>query len=510
MRNIKIIFIERLKKAFVFLGLIAIFTNSPSDSAAAERATALLPLTSYSGLSITLSSFAGGRKIDMISDRIADRTADHAMTRAAKRATDKAEIRAETKAEMKAETMAIKKITDRATAIDMGRSKKTNKKARKTEKTALNRRQNFQELYDDNGFKAIDHELLILAGKDTLLNIDEKNYTITSRKYLAGLDMILIRVSSPKNQDLSQSASEMKSQLDNADISLNHFFIPEFQDTDNENAPYSITDISQKLNLKTSKATGVRIGLIDTMVDESHSALINQAITIEDFVPYDKERPKYHGTAIAAILVGHDPDKYQGIAVGAKLYAASVFFKYDKTKVAATTESLILALDWLVQQKTSVINMSLSGPADPLLEIALNKVMEKGSIIVAAVGNGGPAAAPLYPAAYPGVVAVTAVDKQQHVYLQANRGRHVAFSAPGVNIPTANAGGGYRIRSGTSIAAPFVSAILAELTLEKGTAGVVRLLEKNTIDLGKKGFDSTYGYGLIQAVNTQVSALPPE
>ncbi|MCF6197338.1 MAG: S8 family serine peptidase, partial [Emcibacter sp.] len=254
-------------------------------------------------------------------------------------------------------------------------------------------------------------------------------------------------------------------------------------------------------------ATGIRIGLIDTMLDTSHSALINQAITIEDFVPYDKERPKYHGTAIAAILVGHDPDKYKGIAVGAKLYAASVFFKYDKTKVAATTESLILALDWLVRQKTSVINMSLSGPADPLLEIAINKVMEKGSIIVAAVGNGGPAAAPLYPAAYPGVVAVTAVDKQQHVYLQANRGRHVAFSAPGVNIPTANAGGGYQIRSGTSIAAPFVSAILAELSPENGTVNIVKLLEKNTIDLGKKGFDSTYGYGLIQAVSTQVSAL---
>ncbi|HEC00514.1 MAG TPA: hypothetical protein ENI91_02350 [Sphingomonadales bacterium] len=507
MKNIKIIFTERLKKTFIFLGLIAIFMNSPSDSAAAERATALLPLTSYNGLSITLSSFAGGRKIDMISDRIADRIADRAMRRAAKRAADKAEIRAEVKAEIKAETMAIRKITDRAAAIDMIRTKKTNRKARKTEKRALNRLQKFQNLYDDNGFKAIDHELLILAGKDALLNIDEKNYTITSRKYLTGLDMVLIKVSSPKNKKLSLSASEMKNRIDNADISLNHLFIPEFQDTDDRNAPYTITDISRNLNLTASNATDVHIGLIDTMVDTSHSALINQAITIEDFVPYDKERPKYHGTAIAAILVGHDPDKYKGIAIGAKLYAASVFFKYDKTKVAATTESLILALDWLVQQKTSVINMSLSGPPDPLLEIAINKVMEKGSIIVAAVGNGGPAAAPLYPAAYPGVVAVTAVDKQQHVYLQANRGHHVAFSAPGVNIPTANAGGGYRIRSGTSIAAPFVSAILAELTSGNDTVNIVKLLEKNTIDLGEKGFDNTYGYGLIQAVNTQVSTL---
>ena len=373
---------------------------------------------------------------------------------------------------------------------------------------SLSRLRKLENLYDDNGFKAIDRELLILANKNTDLNIGDKD--IKERIYLAGLDMVLIRVSAPKGKNLSQSASEMRDRIDNASISLNHLFIPESRDADDVNAPYLMDDISQNLNLSPSNATDIRIGLIDTLVDKTHAALHNQAITIKDFVPYDKERPKSHGTAVAAILVGHDPDKYKGIIAGARLYAASVFFKYNRAKVAATTESLIRALDWLVLEKISVINMSLSGPADPLLEIAIKRVQEKGSIIVAAVGNGGPTAPPLYPAAYPGVVAVTAVDKQQHVYLRANRGRYVAFSAPGVNISTANAGGGYQVISGTSIAAPFVSAILAEMHPVNGTVNIVKILENNTIDLGKKGFDRTYGYGLIQAINTQISALPSE
>ncbi|VAV87723.1 hypothetical protein MNBD_ALPHA02-954 [hydrothermal vent metagenome] len=546
MRNLDQLFPEWLKKAFILISLAILSVHAASEYAVAQSHPATIAPTDYNSFQIILAFSDEDRKIDEISERITDRVAERALENAAERAKDKAEARAENKAENKAEiraenkaekeaearaekkaenaaekraerraeALAEREVDNHDTDIEERHTEKrerkserhANKKNRRMKEIALSRLRKLDHLYDDNGFKAIDRELLILANKDTGLNISDKE--IKERVYLAGLDMVLIRVSTPKGKNLSQSASQMRDRIDNANISLNHLFIPESRDADDVNAPYLMNDISQNLNLSLSNATDIRIGLIDTLVDKTHAALYNQAITIKDFVPYDKERPKSHGTAVAAILVGHDPGKYKGIIAGARLYAASVFFKYNRTKVAATTESLIRALDWLVLQKISVINMSLSGPADPLLGIAIKRVREKGSIIVAAVGNGGPTAAPLYPAAYPGVVAVTAVDKQQHVYLRANRGRYVAFSAPGVNISTANAGGGYQVRSGTSIAAPFVSAILAEMHPINGTVNIVEILEKNTIDLGKKGFDSTYGYGLIQAINTQVSALP--
>jgi len=122
-------------------------------------------------------------------------------------------------------------------------------------------------------------------------------------------------------------------------------------------------------------------------------------------------------------------------------------------------------------------------------------------VIVAAAGNNGAAAEPSYPAAYPGVVAVTAVDRDLNVYRRATRGPYVDLSAPGVNVWTASAQGNGMLRTGTSYAVPFVSAA-AGLVLasnpELDAKAVRARLEESARDLGQPGRDPIFGFGLIQ------------
>ena len=82
--------------------------------------------------------------------------------------------------------------------------------------------------------------------------------------------------------------------------------------------------------------------------------------------------------------------------------------------------------------KVDVINMSMSGPADELLQKAIVDMSAGGVVFVAAAGNGGPSAPPSYPAAYEQVIAVTAVDKNLRGYIHANHGDYIDVAAPGV------------------------------------------------------------------------------
>jgi subtilisin family serine protease len=78
--------------------------------------------------------------------------------------------------------------------------------------------------------------------------------------------------------------------------------------------------------------------------------------------------------------------------------------------------------------------MSFTGARDALLDGALKVAYDKGVILIAAVGNAGPGAQPLFPAADPDVIAVTATDANNKLFPDANRGRHIAIAAPGVEI----------------------------------------------------------------------------
>ena len=127
-------------------------------------------------------------------------------------------------------------------------------------------------------------------------------------------------------------------------------------------------------------------------------------------------------------------------------------------------------------------------------------IIARGHLVVAAVGNDGPAAPPLYPASYPGVVGVTAVDARRRVLFEAGRGPQVRFAAPGADMSAAKSVQTFELVRGTSFAAPIVAGLLApRLPAPDPTAAQLAVdeLAREAVDLGAAGPDPVYGAGLV-------------
>jgi subtilisin family serine protease len=175
---------------------------------------------------------------------------------------------------------------------------------------------------------------------------------------------------------------------------------------------------------------------------------------------------------------------------------------YCGAPTGGAVDALAGALAWMVRERIAVINVSLVGPDNAVLARIVAALTARGYAIVAAVGNDGPGAPPLYPASYPHVVGVTAVDARHRVLLEAARGTQVMFAAPGADMAAAAPLGIYAAVRGTSFAAPIVAALLAQRLSQPDSteaAAAVQALVQGAIDLGPPGRDLTYGYGLLGA-----------
>jgi hypothetical protein len=240
---------------------------------------------------------------------------------------------------------------------------------------------------------------------------------------------------------------------------------------------------------------GLRIGVIDTGVNVNHPALAGARITSRTFVEATGERETGHGTAVAALLVGA-ADQYEGVIPGASLFVADVF---GASGAGGSAEAIAEALAWLDAQNVDVINISLEGPPNRTLEVVIAAMVRRGRTIVAAVGNEGPTQPVAFPAAYDGVIGVTAIDIEQRVYIAANRGPQVDLSALGVNVLTAGDGREYMAMSGTSFAAPLVAAAAAAaLRTNRTRNNGLEALSARVRDLGAPGRDPVYGLGAVE------------
>lgn len=252
----------------------------------------------------------------------------------------------------------------------------------------------------------------------------------------------------------------------------------------------------QRIALAPDTASGenVRVAVIDTAVDETHPA-IRDAIAGEfDAMPGVEVTARDHGTSVAGLIAG--AGEFQGMAPGAKIYHARAF---EGGK--STMDVILSALDWAAEQDVRIINMSFVGPKNELLEEACSAARGRDIVLVAAAGNNGPKAPYGYPAAYPGVIAVTATDDKDELMQQANRGAYVFVSAPGVNV-IAPVGGGQDLVTGTSFAAAVVSGAIANLihaAPDRSADWIEAALSSTARDLGAIGRDADFGYGLIDA-----------
>jgi subtilisin family serine protease len=198
--------------------------------------------------------------------------------------------------------------------------------------------------------------------------------------------------------------------------------------------------------------------MIDGGVDARHSAFSSTRIVARSFAGSASAPASAHGTAIASLLAGTDKN-FSGYAPGATVYAADVF---GGEPAGGSAAEIALALNWLAENKIAVANISLAGPPNALLAAAVKAFVDSGHVLVAASGNDGPAAPPNYPAAYPSVIGVTAIDAAHHFALDANRNA-ARFAALGVNVRAAALPSGYGAASGTSYASPLVAARFALL-----------------------------------------------
>ena len=338
---------------------------------------------------------------------------------------------------------------------------------------------------------------LVMAEADVFLQLAEEGYLFDKVSELEGLGFLLAEVAAPASFDLSATRAGIYEVIggDRADVDLNHLYTAGLPADESQLAglpPRELLTLPNDLSDLT-----LRIGIIDSSVDQAHVAFSQSSITTRRFVD-NETPPDFHGTAIASIIASNDPSAL-GLAPKAELFAAEVFDQTAEQGEFASTVSLIKALNWLVTQEVSVVNISLAGPPNRLLETALARVRERGVLAIAAAGNGGPMAQPMYPAAYPQVVAVTATDERGRAFRLANRGEYVDIAAPGVNIRHAQAGGGYAASSGTSYAVPFVTVAAARLMQSNSEpTAMLDALYAGTLDIGAPGRDQIYGYGQLQ------------
>jgi subtilisin family serine protease len=203
------------------------------------------------------------------------------------------------------------------------------------------------------------------------------------------------------------------------------------------------------------------VAVIDSGTDRNHPEISNAVKDGFDAGGATGD-PAVHGTAVAGIIAAHAD--LTGVAPQASILAVRAFGGSDgKAATHGTTYDILAGIEWSELHGARIVNMSFAGPPDPDLSRELADGARRGVIFVAPVGNEGRSAKPLYPAAYENVIAVTATDRSDDVFKDANHCSATCVAAPGVDVLVAEPGDSYGFLSGTSMAAAHISGVVALL-----------------------------------------------
>lgn len=356
----------------------------------------------------------------------------------------------------------------------------------------LRERRQFVEA-DPQGQPMVRGEMVVTAPSAALLAAARADgFTVVRERTVEGLDMQIVTLRAPAGLDSARALQRLREIDPQASVDFNHLYLDSGDATGAKPAGASTPAV---VPAPAPSARALKVGLIDGGVETQHPAL--RGADIHAWGCGGKKVPSAHGTAVASLLVGR-AERFRSAAPQARLYAADV---YCNDPIGGSVEAVAAALGWLLAEKVPVVNISLVGPPNRTLEAVVRRAASKGMLLVAAVGNDGPAAAPLYPAAYAEVVAVTAVNARGEALPEAGRGPHIAFAAPGADMAAAGLGSTrFAIVRGTSFAAPLVAGMLAASMREPDVAGAnlaLAALARQASDIGAPGRDAVFGHGLV-------------
>lgn len=346
-----------------------------------------------------------------------------------------------------------------------------------------------------------DNVLILLASEqeanELTINVSRRGYQLIDRQFLDSLDLILLDFARPPGISDEVAVNDMQMMSPSALVGLDNIYKAQ---TEIETTPNARGREYANLLLEWPEQgcqAMTAVGIIDGYLSDRVSGLNASQIVSHNFARRNSVESE-HAETVASLISG--PGRLHDVMI----YSAGVVGRSDEGQAGSGTKELLLAFDWLRKQDVRVVNVSLAGPYNPLLESVIDLLVADGMVIVAAVGNEGPQASPRYPAAFDGVIAVTAIDADQKVFGEAVQGSHVEYAAPGVDVLIQTGQDSGRYVSGTSFAAPFVTALIAadkSRSFEADTASVRSYLKRNVFDLGVSGPDPVFGHGLVRASN---------
>jgi subtilisin family serine protease len=276
--------------------------------------------------------------------------------------------------------------------------------------------------------------------------------------------------------------------------------------TEGDPAQYALTKLRLPEAHALARGANVTVAVIDSGIDVAHPEL-KDAIAESFDALGAKQGPHVHGTGIAGAIVSHA--RLMGSAPKARILAIRAF---GTAANGAESNSFVIlkSLDFAAMHGAQIVNMSFAGPKDPLVERGIAAAATKGMVLVAASGNAGPKSPPLYPAANPNVIAVSATDAHDRLFPASNRGGHIAVAAPGVDIFLPAPDGKYQMTSGTSFSAAYISglaALMMERNPQLAPAEVRAILIRTARDLGAPGRDDLFGAGEADAYRAVTAVL---
>jgi hypothetical protein len=370
---------------------------------------------------------------------------------------------------------------------------KNNGAGRNTALIALNLRTIANELVAEIDGSLSDAQADELARRHRLERIGSQNFPLIGGTI--GLFRIVDR------RTVATASRELAAEASVRSVQPNFRYVLQDQKaalTEGDPAQYALLKLRLPEAHTLAHGANVTVAVIDSGIDVRHPELANAIVDSFDALG-SREGPHVHGTGIAGAIVSHA--RLMGSAPAARILAIRAF-GVAPSGAASTSFVILKGLDYAAAHGAQIVNMSFAGPKDGLIERGIAAAAAKGILMVAAAGNGGPKSPPLYPAANPNVMAVSATDAQDRLFAASNRGSHIAIAAPGVDIFLPAPNEKYQMTSGTSFSAAYVSG-LAALMLERNPLlkpdQVRAILVKTARDLGSPGRDDLFGAGEADA-----------